>query len=214
MEEEGRTDKESPDEHLGGRSAQSGEKSLQNPPPSQHGDNQKERSEQIETIEKDKLGVLGQILDLGIVGWKITAAGNPAKVCPEKTLDHWGMKIFGLVRVLVVVAMDPSPPKGTPLGAGQAKKGCDKLPSPRNLKRLVAKVPVVEAGDKKHPRKIEEDSRTHRSPAPPRPERPETTEMEGEEGNEAAPLHTLRLVANNFWVALKIITIEKIDDAT
>jgi hypothetical protein len=38
--------------------------------------------------------------------------------------------------------------------------------------------------------------------------------MEGEEGNEAAPLHTLRLVANNFWVALKIITIEKIDDAT
>ena len=53
----------------------------------------------------------------------------------------------------------------------------------------MGKIPVIPAGDGKHPKEVEGDGDDERGPAPSYPDHTEAHEMDGDNGDAAEPVH-------------------------
>ena len=151
-------------------------------------------NQQVETIEVDQFRELGQILDAAVIGREILRAGDPADVGPEEALLAHRVLVFGVIGVLVMVAMRRGPPERTALDASAAPDREDELHETRGAEGSVGEIPVEETGDRKHPDEIEGDCREDGRPAPAGPDHTQTTQVEDEKWQGADPFDLLRFV--------------------
>ena len=111
VEEDGGADEETPDEQLRAVGAQAGGVGFEGDTRQEDGGREENRHDEVEAVEPDELGEFREVLDLGVIGREITAAGDPADVGPNETMDVGRVCVLGVVRVLVVVAVMVGPPE-------------------------------------------------------------------------------------------------------
>lgn len=87
------------------------------------------------------------------------------------------MNVLLGIGVLMMVPMMTGPPERTFLCTGQTQKPENKLEGAAGLVGSMRKIAVIDAGDGKHPNKIESDTNPERSPAKSGPEDEETADM-------------------------------------
>ena len=85
------------------------------------------RNHLIVAIQEHEFWKFSQILDATVVGREVSLTGDPTNVGPQKAVNLRGVSVFLFVRMLVMVAMDGSPPEGSALHGGISPESEDKL---------------------------------------------------------------------------------------
>ncbi len=110
MEQRRCADKEAPDKKLWTRHAEAGSPSFQASAKPVDPQGEYKGHDKVEAVKKDQFGILGQVLDLGVVGRKIAFAGDPTDMRPKKTMHDGRVCIVLVVAMAVMVAMVTGPP--------------------------------------------------------------------------------------------------------
>src|SRR6185369_2763694 len=147
---DGGADKESPYEHLRAVRMQAGRKVLEQHASHEGRDREENRHDEVEAVQENELGIFREIANLGVVGREIAAAGDPADVRPKETVHVWGVGVFRLIAVLVMVAVVVGPPERTALDGGAGEDREHELAETRGAIRFVREIPMMDAGDGKH----------------------------------------------------------------
>ena len=155
-------------------------------------DRHKERSDEIEAIQKDKFGEFCQVGYELVVGRKVPAARHPADMSPEESLLARRVDIHLFVGMGMVMAVDGGPPECAALHAQQSQKREEKLDRTGDFVGFVAEVAVVDTGNKKHPDHVEQSTYKDCDGAPSCPDDPEATEMKDDEREETPPFCAFR----------------------
>jgi len=137
-------------------------------------------NDEIEAVQENQFWIFREILDPGVVGREIAAARHPANVRPPETVDGGRMNILLMIRMLVMVPVSRCPPERSALDGSIPPHREDKLHEPRSAKGAMGKIPVVEAGNRKHASHVEKRREGHRRPAPAHKKYGETAQMKEE----------------------------------
>ena len=208
MKEEDRADESPPDQHLETRCMERWIAGLKECSQAIDQDGQKQGANQVKTVQENKFRKLRKIRNASIIGGEIPAAGHPPDVCPEKSLLARGMHIDLLIGVGVVMPVDGRPPESSTLYAEQADQRKKKLNRSTCFVSLVAEVPVIDSGDKKHPHHIEKRTDDQGRRAPANPDDSEASEMQENEGNGPPPIHPLRQCLGGCDPGWKIVRVD------
>ena len=106
-------------------------------------------------LRKTSSGKRARSLHAVVVGGKIPRAGHPADVRPPESAQARRMDILLVIRMLVVMPVDRSPPERAALDGGIAQDGKDELRGARGVEGPVGKIAVIKPGDGKHAHEIE-----------------------------------------------------------
>jgi hypothetical protein len=132
-------------------------------------------------------GKLHEVGDEPHAGSVVRAVEDPTHVGVQKSSPGRGVDVLVFIGVLVMVPMMGGPPQRPFLRARVADESEQELKPSRSLVASMGKIPVVEAGDRKHPRpvKCEADEKRHRAEA--HPEDQKRHEVNGDEGDGRDP---------------------------
>ena len=212
VEEEDGADEKAPDEKLTAVGAEPGGVFFEEPAGGVEGEAQQGGDDEIEAVQEDQLRILGEVFDGAVVGGEILAAGHPADVAPDETVNQRRVRIFRGVRVLVVMPVGGGPPEGTTLDREIPPAGEDELHETRGLEGAMREIPMVETGDGEHAEDIQKCRDGHSGPAPAGPDDPQAADVQENEGQGAAPLEFVRFGAGGIGATGKVIGIEPLAD--
>jgi hypothetical protein len=166
-------------------------------------------ADQIEPVEKNQFGKFCKIGDEPVIRGKVPAACHPADMGPKETFMTWRMNIDFLVGVGMVMSVDCRPPEGTTLDAKKAEKGKEELDGTARFVGLMAEIAVIDAGDEKHPYRVEQcaDSDSHGTPT--NPEDSKASKVQNDERYGATPIHAFGKCAGGLESRWKIVRINE-----
>ena len=176
------------------------------------GEQEKEyRADQIEAVEKNEFGELGEVGNEFVISREVPATSHPADVGPEESLLPGRVDIGLLVGVGVMVAVDRRPPERAALHAEQAEETEEELDGAGGPVGLVAEIAVVDAGDEEHPHKVEKCAGRNGDGAPSHPDHAEAAEVENGKRDEPAPVHTLGEGPRRLGAEREVVRVDESD---
>ena len=122
------------------------------------------------------------------------------------------VRVLGIIRVLVMVAMMIGPPERPALHRGAGPQREEKLAGARGGEGFVREVTVMDARHREHADEIKRDRRPGGKGAHAHPQHAEAADMEDDKRHHAHPIHAIRLVAHLFRPVGAIIGVDPLDD--
>ena len=123
---------------------------------------------------------------------EILACHEPAHMAPEKPVLACRMYVLRLIGMHMVMPMLRCPPQRATLYARGTDQGEDELRRARGAKRIVRKIAMVKAGDRKHAQRVEACGNDNGSRADTHPDDGEAPQMQRHKRQHARPIHATR----------------------